>query len=78
MKSFFGTLKVEFCDRKLFKSRQEAKTEIFEYMEVFYNRQRLHFSLGYFPLKFLKVSRIIRVLTFHNWCKVTLRMYLVL
>lgn len=60
MESFFGTLKVEFCDRKKFKSRQEAKTEIFEYMEVFYNRQRLHSSLGYVsPENFEKRSDLL-------------------
>jgi len=31
---------------KAFTSRQAARTEIFEYLEVFYNRQRLHSSLG--------------------------------
>ncbi len=62
MESFFGTLKVEFCDRKSFKSRQEAKTAIFEYMEreVFYNRQRLHSSLGYIsPENFEKRSNLL-------------------
>ena len=47
MESFFGTLKAEGCDRQSFKSRQEAKSAIFDYMEVFYNRQRLHSALGY-------------------------------
>jgi transposase InsO family protein len=47
MESFFGTLKAECTDRRSFASRQEAKTVIFEYMEVFYNRQRLHSSFGY-------------------------------
>lgn len=47
MESFFGTLKAECTDRRSFSSRQEAKTVIFEYMEVFYTRQRLHSSLGY-------------------------------
>lgn len=47
MESFFGTLKAECTDRWSFATRQEAKTAIFEYMEVFYNRQRLHSSLGY-------------------------------
>lgn len=47
MESFFGTLKAECTDRRSFATRQEAKTVIFEYMEVFYNRQRLHSSLGY-------------------------------
>lgn len=44
--SFFGTLKLECCDR-VFTSRKEASSAIFEYIEVFYNRQRLHSSLGY-------------------------------
>ena len=44
--SFFNSFKREGCD-KLFSSRQEAKTTIFEYIEVFYNRQRLHSTLGY-------------------------------
>jgi transposase InsO family protein len=47
LESFFGTLKVECVDRQLFETRREARTVIFEYMEVFYNRQRLHSSLGY-------------------------------
>lgn len=44
--SFFGTLKLECCDR-IFTSRKEAASTIFEYIEVFYNRQRLHSTLGY-------------------------------
>ena len=60
IESFFGTLKAELCDRRSFKSRQEAKTEIFEYMEVFYNRQRLHSSLGYIsPENFEKRSDLL-------------------
>lgn len=45
--SFFHTLKVELVHRRKFKTRQEAMTAIFEYIEVWYNRQRLHSSLGY-------------------------------
>lgn len=44
--SFFGTLKLECCDT-VFTSRQEASSRIFEYIEVFYNRFRLHSTLGY-------------------------------
>lgn len=44
--SFFGTLKQECCDT-VFVSRREASRQIFEYIEVFYNRQRLHSTLGY-------------------------------
>jgi putative transposase len=45
--AFFKTLKTELMQGgKAFASRQAARTEIFEYLEVFYNRQRLHSSLG--------------------------------
>jgi transposase InsO family protein len=44
--AFFSTLKTELMDGKAFASRQAARAAIFEYMEVFYNRQRLHSSLG--------------------------------
>lgn len=47
MESFFGTLKVECVDRYRFGTRQQAKTTIFEYIEIFYNRQRRHSALGY-------------------------------
>ena len=46
MESFFATLKAELVNREQFKTRQEAKTKIFEYIEVFYNRQRRHSTLG--------------------------------
>ena len=42
MESFWGRLKTECTDRQHFTSRQQAQTTIFEYLEVFYNRQRLH------------------------------------
>lgn len=47
MESFFGTLKRECVDRTMFATRAIAKTTIFEYIEVFYNRQRLHSALAY-------------------------------
>jgi transposase InsO family protein len=47
MESFFGTLKTECVDRQSFASRSHARQAIFEYLEAFYNRQRLHSSLGY-------------------------------
>lgn len=46
MESFFATLKAELVYREQFKTRQEAKAKIFEYIEVFYNRQRRHSTLG--------------------------------
>lgn len=55
MESFFHTLKTEhvfFCN---FETRKCASTSIFEYVEVFYNRQRIHSTLNYLsPLEFEK------------------------
>lgn len=46
IESFWSTLKLELVYRRDFASRQEARHEIFEYIEVFYNRQRSHTALG--------------------------------
>jgi transposase InsO family protein len=45
--SFVHTLKVEKVNRCRFRTREEAKQEIFEYVEMYYNRKRMHSSLGY-------------------------------
>ena len=45
--SFFHTLKVETVHGVRFRSREQAMSAIFRYMEVFYNNQRLHSSLDY-------------------------------
>ena len=45
--SFFGTLKTEWADHHDYKTKQQAKQSLFEYIEVFYNRQRRHSYLGY-------------------------------
>lgn len=47
VESFFASLKNELVNEERFRSRQQAKVSIFEYIEVFYNRQRLHSTLGY-------------------------------
>jgi len=47
MESFWGKLKTECLYRYHFKTRAEARTIIFAYLEGFYNRQRLHSTLGY-------------------------------
>lgn len=47
MESFFHSLKVEEVHHRDFKTRVEAKTALFSYIELFYNRQRLHSSIGY-------------------------------
>ena len=45
--SFFGTLKTEHVDHEDYRSHNEAKQSLFEYIEVFYNRQRRHSYLAY-------------------------------
>lgn len=47
MESFFATLKQELVYQREYASRQQAKQDIFEYIEVFYNRRRRHSALGY-------------------------------
>jgi transposase InsO family protein len=47
MESFWGTLKAERVDGSVFLTRDEARRAIFEYVEVFYNRVRLHSALGH-------------------------------
>jgi putative transposase len=47
MESFFGTLKEECVERQTYQTRAQARQAIFDYLEVFYNRQRKHSSLGY-------------------------------
>jgi len=47
MESFWGTLKTELVNHEHYRTRAQARASIFEYIEVFYNRTRLHSSLGY-------------------------------
>ena len=55
MESFFGTLKKELVHHRRYRTRAEARKDIFEFIEVFYNRERLHSSLGYMsPLDYEK------------------------
>ena len=44
--SFFATLKEELVHRQTYPTRAAARAAIFEFIEVFYNRRRLHSSLG--------------------------------
>ena len=45
--SFFHALKVELVHRHKFRIREEAKRKIFEYVEMYYNRERVHSTLGF-------------------------------
>lgn len=51
--SFFGTLKTELVDDEDYRTQEDAKRSLFEYIEIFYNRQRRHSYLGYVsPMEF--------------------------
>ena len=45
--SFFSTVKNELTVEQHYASRRDAQTALFEYIEAFYNRQRIHQTLGY-------------------------------
>jgi transposase InsO family protein len=47
MESFFGTLKTECAHQRTYRTRKAARTDLFYYIEAFYNRRRLHSALGY-------------------------------
>lgn len=47
MESFWATLKLELIYRRSFDTRAQARTQIFDYIETFYNRQRAHSALDY-------------------------------
>jgi transposase InsO family protein len=47
VESFFASLKRELVHDESYTTRDEARASIFEYVEAFYNRVRLHSSLGY-------------------------------
>jgi len=55
--SFFHTLKTELVKHNKYRTRVEARLSLFEYIEIFYNRKRLHSSLGYLsPVEYEKFS----------------------
>ena len=59
VESFFKTIKAELARKIKFKTPQEAKSAIFEYIEVFYNRKRMHSTLGYLsPMEFERINSL--------------------
>jgi len=57
---FFHTLKVELVHRNKFRTRDEAKRKIFEYVEMYYNRKRAHSMLGYLsPFEYERRSALV-------------------
>ncbi|MBS0579091.1 MAG: transposase [Proteobacteria bacterium] len=47
MESFFSSLKTERCHRKVYSTRDQARADVFDYVERFYNPRRRHSTLGY-------------------------------
>ena len=53
MESFFSSLKTERTARKVYRTRDEARADVFDYIERFYNPTRRHSKLGYLsPMAF--------------------------
>ena len=56
--SFFKTLKTELVYTEDYRTREEARQSLFEYIEVFYTRKRKHSTLGYkSPVEFLRYNQ---------------------
>jgi putative transposase len=59
MESFFHTVKVERIHHEKYYTRSQARQSIFEYIEVYYNRQRKHSALGYVtPMQFGQMKKV--------------------
>ena len=57
VESFFKTIKAELTRRKTFTTRDEARSAIFDYIEIFYNRKRMHSTLGYLsPVEYERLN----------------------
>jgi len=53
MESFFSSLKTERTARKVYRTREQARADVFDYIERFYNSTRRHLTLGYVsPIQF--------------------------
>jgi putative transposase len=56
MESFFSSLKTEKIGKKIYRTRDEAKAEVFDYIERFYNPVRRHSTIGYLsPVEFERI-----------------------
>ncbi len=59
MESFFSSLKTERTARKNYRTRNEAKADVFDYIERFYNTTRRHSTIGYVsPVEFERKLRL--------------------
>ena len=59
MESFFSSLKVERVARRVYRTRHEARADVFDYIERFYNPRRRHSTIGYLsPMEFEAKVRV--------------------
>jgi putative transposase len=59
MESFLSSLKTERTARKTYRTRDEAKADVFDYIERFYNAKRRHSIIGYMsPMEFEMQTRL--------------------
>jgi putative transposase len=71
VESFFGTLKTELVNHAVYQTRQDAKTDIFFYIEGFYNRTRRHSSLAFLsPADFEAASAQLISLESHDFVSI--------
>ena len=59
MESFFSSLKTERTTRRMYRTRDDAKADVFDYIERFYNPKRRHSTIGYLsPMEFERQARL--------------------
>ena len=58
MESFFSSMKIDrIIARKVYRTRDQARSDVFEYIERFYNPRRRHSTIGYLsPMKFQRLA----------------------
>ena len=57
MESFFSSLKTERTARKVYRTRDQARADVFDYIERFYNPRRRHSTIGYLsPMEFERIK----------------------
>jgi putative transposase len=60
MESFFSSLKTERTARKVYRTRDDARADVFDYIERFYNLRRRHSTLGYLsPVEFEEQAMLV-------------------
>ncbi|RXM21796.1 IS3 family transposase, partial [Citrobacter sp. AAK_AS5] len=59
MESFFSSLKTERVRRKVYRTRDQARADVFDYIERFYNPKRRHSTIGYVsPAEFERMAEL--------------------